>query len=940
MLCRHCGGPLPPDFLPGAGDSEAAPRRYCCYGCRLLGERRPSTLPGAEVVEPVAGTPWFRIGVGVALASQAMLLGFAVNLTPPDGTWRLLLHGLLAGSAVAVLGVLGGPLFRAAWDRALRRRISVELLFIAGIVGALGASLWSSATGIGAVYYEVVAVLLVVYTAGRTLTARARERALAESRRLRETFDTCRRVRPDGSESLTPVGAVEAGDVVRVFPGEPVPVDGRIRSGASFVRETPLTGEPFPVVRRAGDAVLAGSWAEDGELLVEATAPGRARRLDELLSLVDRARHLAVSADADSGALPLADRITRWFLPLVLGTALVTFAAWTLRGHWSAGVFHALAVLLVACPCALGLATPLGLWNALATLAARGVIVTSGAALERLARANHAIFDKTGTLSEDRQSLVDFATTGPESRARLRHLLREVQRRSPHPVARAFASAEGGEAVLPGVAATVTVLSLKPVPARGLEAWVRLGTQEHHLRLGQPEWIGHPAERDALGAALQGSPGDPRVAVELDGRLVGLAVVRERPRASAGAALDWMQALGFRITVLTGDLTDRARDLMAAMRPGVSPKPGIGASETPVVEVAGSQTPVGKAQRVAECRNAGDTVVFIGDGINDAPALRAASVGVALMQGAPLASASADILLCGDDLSEIPRAVHLARRVRDAIRSNLLFAAFYNGLGMVLAATGHLHPITAALLMVGSSTIVSWRALRSGRDEGCHPPATLPRRRPQAWRLGHRWLPPVACLLQIPLLIYLGHLQGLIAGATAALWTVGTLGFVWLDHRHPVQTDRHGWWLPGLRMTGAMVGPGNLGMLIGWWADAGFGPVMRDGVCLCCQSHHYFTLAGGVPWMDLGMLAAGLPAMGSAVGALPGRLPRWGLLALSAAGMVLGMGWGAELALRWAGPGHPLQFLIALAGMTAGMLIGMFFACAAGEALLSAKDER
>jgi len=932
--CRHCGGPLPPDFLPGAGDSDAAPRRYCCYGCRLLGEQRPVTLPATEVVEPVAGTPWFRIGVGVALASQAMLLGFAVNLTPPEGSWRLLLHGILAGSALAVLCVLGGPLFGAAWDRVRRRRVSVELLFIAGILGALGASLWSTATGIGAVYYEVVAVLLVVYTAGKTLTARARERALAESRRLRERFDTCRRVRPDGSEILTPVGAIEAGDVVRVFPGEPVPVDGRIQSGASFLRETPLTGEPFPVVRRTGDTVLAGSWAEDGELLVEATVAGRARRLDELLSLVEQARRTAMPADADTGALPLADRITRWFLPLVLVTALATFAVWTLRGHWSAGVFHALAVLLVACPCALGLATPLGLWNALATLAARGVVVTSGVALERLAGANHAVFDKTGTLSEDRQSLVDFVTAGPESRAMIQQLLREVQRRSPHPVARAFASSDDGDPAFPGVA--VTIESIKPVPAHGLEAWVRIGGHEHHLRLGQPDWIGHAGEREALEDALLGNPGDPRVAVELDGRLVGLAVVRERPRASAGAALNWMQALGFRITVLTGDLAGRASSLIASLRAGGTAAPAAGAPE---VAVAGSQTPAGKAQRVGDLRGAGDAVVFVGDGINDAPALRAASVGVALMQGAPLASASADILLCGDDLCEIPRAVQLARRVRDAIRSNLLFAAFYNTLGMALAATGYLHPITAALLMVGSSTIVSWRALRSGRDEGCHPPLPATRRQARVQRLWTRWILPASCVLQIPVLIHLGQLGGPAAAGAAGLLTLLAFVLARIGRLEDLPTGRSRWWLPGLQMAGAMLGPGNLGMLAGWWVDAGFGPVMRDGVCLCCQSHHYFTLAGGVPWMDLGMLAAGLPAMWPAAARLPGRLPRWGLLALSAAGMVLGMAWGANLVLGWAGPGHPAQFLIAFAGMTGGMLVGMFFACAAGEAMLRGKGE-
>ncbi|MCW5558419.1 MAG: cation-translocating P-type ATPase, partial [Verrucomicrobiae bacterium] len=465
---------------------------------------------------------------------------------------------------------------------------------------------------------------------------------------------------------------------------------------------------------------------------------------------------------------------------------------------------------------------------------------------------------------------------------------------------------------------------------RGLEAWVRVGDREHHLRLGQPDWIGHAAERSALAAQLRGNPAEPQVAVELDGQLAGLAVVRERPRASAGAALAWMQSLGCRVSVLTGDLAGRARDLVDSL--GAEHAPG----NAPAVDIAGSQTPADKARFVAQARTAGDTVVFVGDGINDAPALRAASVGAALMHGAPLASASADILLCGDDLSEVPRAIQLARRVRDAIRSNLLFAAFYNALGMALAATGHLHPITAALLMVGSSTIVSWRALRSGRDEGCHPPIAEASGAPGRLRIARSWeswIVPLACVAQIPWLLYLGNLRGFAAVFATLLLTAAALGWAWIGRIQTRPSARSRWWLPGLRMTGAMLGPGNLGMLLGWWMDAGFGPVMRDGVCLCCQSHHYFTLAGGVPWMDVGMLLAGLPAMRPAMGILPGRLPRWGLLALSAAGMVLGMSWGADLILHWAGPGHPHQFLIAFAGMTGGMLIGMFFACAAGEAV-------
>ncbi|MEN9678298.1 MAG: hypothetical protein RIS76_4194 [Verrucomicrobiota bacterium] len=917
--CDYCSAPLPTDFLPGvgkragAGPSEA--RRYCCYGCRLLGDQRPESLPAAEVVEPVRGTPWFRIGAGVALASQSMLLGFAVNLTPPAGALRAALHTALAGSAIAVMALLGWPLFRASWECACRRRISVELLFLAGIIGAFGASVWSSLTGIGAVYYEIVAVLLVVYTVGRTLTARARERAFAESRRLRDTFDTCRRIHPDGSAVPTPVAAVEAGDHVRVFPGEPIPVDGRILEGMSFIRETPLTGEPYPVVRRTGDGVLAGSWAEDGELLLEATASGRARRLDELLTLVELARETP-GPSAEAGAMTLADRITRWFLPLVLLSAVATFVVWTLLGRWSEGLFNALAVLLVACPCALGLATPLGLWNALATLAARGFIVRSGDALERLARVDHVVFDKTGTLSEDRQSLIDFAAREPDRRAALLQLLRTVQSRSSHPAARAFAEIEpAGPAQEESEAG---ILSLKSVPARGVEAWLRVGEREHHLRIGQPEWIGHPDERTRLVSQLRIAPGDQEVAVELDGQLAGVAVVRERLRGSVTGTLDWLRSLGCRITILTGDLPARAGRLLDGQTEGA-------------VTIEGSLSPADKARRVTDFRAAGDRVLFVGDGINDAPALRSASVGVALTHGAPLATASADALLCGDGLEELPRAIALARRVRDAIRSNLFFAAFYNLLGMALAATGRLHPITAALLMVGSSTIVSWRALRSGGVEFCHPPAVgeFPASGRSAWT----WILPLTFLLQVPLLIFLGQLRGFNA-LTAVLGAMALAGLSsWLLLSS--STTSAGW-RPGLWMTAGMLGPGNLAMLLGWWVDAGFGPVMRDGVCLCCQSHHYFSLSGRIPWMYLGMLLGGLPAMATGLTALPGRLGRWPLLALAAAGMILGMGWGADLVLQWAGPGHPRQFLFAFAGMTAGMLTGMFFACAAGEAIAAA----
>lgn len=902
VRCDYCGAPVPPEV-----ESAPAGARFCCYGCRILGEQRPGRREDHEDAVD-RGTPWFRIGIGVALASQAMLLGFAVNLTPPEGPMRGVLHGVLAGSALLVLAILGWPLVRAAWDCACQRRVTVELMFLAGIVGAFGASVFSSLTGIGAVYYEVVAVLLVVYTTGKTLTARARERALAETARLRDTFDQCHRLLPNGTVERCAAAAVVAGDRIRVRPGEPVPVDGRVISGVSFVRETPLTGEPHPVVRRLGDRVLAGSWAEDGELVLEATAAGRSRELDRLLEWVEQAKSgVKASPGGVPGLRPLVDRLTTWFLPAVMTVAVLTLAYWGARGLWAQGLFNALAVLLVACPCALGLAAPLAWWNALATLAARGVVCRSGEALERLAAVRQVMFDKTGTLSEEEQSLIDFAAVGgPAPRQQLLALLREVQTRSAHPIARAFCRATSG------VASKVSVRSWKTIPAGGVEAWVEQNGVEFRLQVGCREWVvGTGPESDEethLLKEVRAQSTDQRVYVAQDGHLVGVGIVRERLRDSTQEAWQHLRELGCGLSVLTGDQGARAIQLLGPVGD---------------VVVEGALSPSAKAQRVEAFEQRGEPVVFVGDGVNDAPALRAASVGMALNSGSALATATAEVVLCSGDLREVPRAIELARRVQSGIRSNLLFALTYNVLGVALAATGRIGPISAALLMVGSSTIVAWRAFRGGLD--CHPlwPGFSTR--------ALAWIWAVTVFLQLPLLVYLGQLSIIASGWVIALG-LGLAVAPWTWGRNWVTAGR--WWAPGILMTGAMLGPGNLGMLLGWWLEAGGGPVMKDGVCLCCQSHHYFALSSGkIPWMILGMLAAGLPFMWTGGALLLGRLGPVPRLILAGFGMVGGMMWGADAVLALLGPGHPWQFLGAFTGMTVGMLLGMGLTCSAGEAL-------
>jgi heavy metal translocating P-type ATPase len=678
VACAYCAEALPADAVSGdcRANGQPAPR-YCSYACRELGESGHHASP----VPTIASRGWFRVGLGAAIAAQSMALGLALNLAPPDSTARPWLHGALILSALGVFTLLGRPLLRETFNVLRERRLAFEWLFLAGIVGAFGASLQSTVTGIGAVYYEVVAVLVTIYTLGQTLGARARDRVLAESRKLHDEFDTCRVLRPGGETESIPAARLQTGDRVLVRAGEAIPCDGLIEHGEAFVRETPLTGEPFPVPRRVGDAVFAGAHSEDGELLLRATVSGTERRLDRLLALAQTARETPSRWQRE------ADRVTKWFLPAVAAIAAATFAFWTARAGWHTGLFNALAVLLVACPCAMGLATPLAIWNALASLAARGLVVRSADVLDRLARVTQVAFDKTGTLSEKQLSLVDFVAADAHfDRTTLLAALRSAEGKIAHPVARAFD-------LLPEHPADLTITSAKSIPAFGIEATVtsRAGTA-WSLRAGRRELMTDFRAESSLRDQLRCEPADQLLYVEANGRLVGLAAIRERARTTLPETLTALESLGLHATVLTGDRPERAHAL------------GLD-------QVAGNLTPEAKADAVRSLRERGP-VVFIGDGVNDAPAMRAADVGVALQHGAGLTTAVAEATLFGGDLRLIPDAIRLAHHTRRVIRSNLLFAAAYNAVGVTLAATGLLHPIAAALLMLGSSLTVSWRAVR------------------------------------------------------------------------------------------------------------------------------------------------------------------------------------------------------------------------------------
>ncbi len=638
---------------------------------------------------------WVRLAVGAFIAANTMTASLAFNLSEVNPQVRLAGHLAILAATLVTGVLLGWPLLRAAGRELRAGRLTLEAMFLLGIGGALGASLLATVRGEGAVYYEVVSILLVVYSLGQMVTGVAQQRALAAAAAWAPQEVTCQVELPDGSHRRVAVAEVQPGNVVLVPAGAAIPVDGEVVAGEAFVREAELTGEPLAVVRRVGDRVFAGTHCLDAALKVRASVPGTARRLDAIVRAVEQARAVPTRLER------AADRAVRWLLPAVVVIAVGTFAAWTHLATWEVGLFHAMAVLLVACPCALGLATPLAVWVALGRMAARGVVVRSGEAVERLAGVDTAVLDKTGTLTEATATLVDLVVAGEtrEGRMRALALLAAVERASGHPLASAFVAVE------PGSSGEVAVTAARLLPAVGVEARVREGraASERVVRVGRPEALVEEGQGEALAnlrARLRGAGRE--VALVVDGQLVALARLAERLRASWPAALAQLARLGVRTVVMTGDVAARARVVAAD-------------------EVLAELSPEEKLQHVRKLQSAGGRVLFVGDGVNDAAAMAAAHVSMAVAEGAELAGEVAHASWSGGDLTALPAALEQARATIRLIRSNLAFAAAYNLAGVGLAAAGVLHPVVAALLMTCSSLIVTWRA--AGREWEDLPPA-------------------------------------------------------------------------------------------------------------------------------------------------------------------------------------------------------------------------
>ena len=599
------------------------------------------------------------------------------------------------------------PFFERAVSSVRNRSLNMFTLIGLGVSVAYGYSVVATLVpgvfpaafrdhhGSVAVYFEAAAVIVALILLGQVLELRARQRTGAAIKQLLGLAPkTARRVEADGEHDV-PLEAIRVGDVLRVRPGEKVPVDGVVLEGSSHVDEAMVSGEPAPVAKSAGARVIGATVNGNGTLLIRAEKVGQDTLLARIVGMVTQAQRSRAPIQR------LADVFSSWFVPAVILTSVVTFALWATLGpepRFSYALVNAVAVLIIACPCALGLATPMSIMVATGKGASLGVLFKNAEAIEVLQRVDTLVVDKTGTLTEGKPRLVSVETTASVTEARLLELARALELGSEHPLAAAIVAGADSRGARALRAEQFTSVPGKGVRGRVDGADVALGNAAMMVEVGA-DVTPLSARAAALRADAQGVS-----FVAVDGKLAGLLAVADPLKPSAKEAVDALHRLGLRVVMLSGDSKVTASAV---------------ARQLGIDDVTAEVLPDQKAEVVKQLQTQGRVVAMAGDGINDAPALALAEVGIAMGTGTDVAMESAGVTLVRGDLGGIVRAYALSQRTMANIRQNLFFAFVYNAAGVPLAAGALypalgvlLSPMVAALAMSLSSVSVISNALR------------------------------------------------------------------------------------------------------------------------------------------------------------------------------------------------------------------------------------
>ena len=677
--CAHCGFPLGRRPVSATVDEELS--SFCCYGCVLaLQVTRARGDAGA------ASAILVRLGLAIFFTMNVMMVSmpayvpyvYGGDAIPTDGPLFQVLRVLALAFAAPVLLLLGWPIFKSAAVSVRQGSANTDSLIVLGTVAAYVLSVSNLINGKGAVYFDTAAMLLVLVTIGRYLEATAKASAgSAIDATLNPSAALATRLGIE-VEEVEP-SQLRVGDIVRVTPGEFFPTDATVIDGEGGVDEASLTGESAPVLKRLGSAIAGGTCSVDGVFKVRVTASAAESATARIAALLVAARRERAPVER------FADRVSAVLVPLVIVAALGAGVYWYEHAGLEQAIFVSLAVLVVACPCGLGIATPVAVWTGLATAARHGVVVRTAPVFERLSTVRRVVFDKTGTLTERTPRLQRIVTLDGAGETEVLGLAVAVEKGLQHPLARAIEAAATERGITVQEADAVRV-----IPGRG----VRGNVAGRDVTVGN--WS--LAREDLHGLSLDDAQRDtPSVCVWDSNGLLAILEFSEAARPEAATAVSETRRLRMCVGLLSGD--NRGDALVPSLF-------------APAEAVFGL-LPQDKVARLREQRDG--ATAMVGDGINDAPALAAACVGIAVGSATDLARMTADVTIVSDDLRRVPWLLGYSRRVTRVIHQNLLWAFAYNIGAVIAAAVGALNPLIASLAMLGSSLAVVANARRLRR---------------------------------------------------------------------------------------------------------------------------------------------------------------------------------------------------------------------------------
>lgn len=630
----------------------------------------------------------FRLAFAAFAMMNLLWVSIALYTGADRGEFRSLFHWIGFGLATPTLFYSGWPFLRGAWTGIRNLHLTMDLPIAIGATATWAYSVYVTVTGstVGEVYFDTVVNFLFVILIGRYLEAMSKRHAVAATQRLMDLQPRVATVLREGEEAIVPIRAVKAGETVLIRAGDKVPVDGIVLEGRSSIDESMLSGEAEPVTKQPGDRVSAGTVNLHSALTV---------RVEGVLANTALGRIIALVEEAQASRAPiqqLADRIVPWFVAVTLLLASITFVFWLGR-DFEVALTAATAVLIITCPCAFGLATPMAIAVASGQGARHGILVKNGEVLETLSRVTHVVFDKTGTLTEGRMRVVEIAARGVEESDLLARTA-AVERYSEHTIARAVEE-EAERQKLDW--RSLAVSGFESEPGRGVAAEVSGAP----VVIGTGAWLErHGVDPDATLEARAREQEDRAVTcvhVAIDGRHVGIIAVADRLRSDAAALVSSLRDAGIRMTLLSGDRR-RVAEATAKQLGGMA--------------VIAEVLPQDKDRVIADLQANGECVAMVGDGVNDAPALIRADVGIAVGSGTDVSMECADIVLMSDELDKVRLATMLSRRTLRTIRQNIGISFTYNAIMVPLAMAAYVTPLVAAISMPISSLLVIGNAAR------------------------------------------------------------------------------------------------------------------------------------------------------------------------------------------------------------------------------------